>query len=339
MRLSAPFKKLFPFLRRPSDTGFNTAAGIDIEQNAVKAVLLSGSRLEHICVEHYLIVPLAEDAVKGDKIQDYEQLVTYLQQIRPTLGACRRIAAALPDSLTATEELHCPPDTSVAEIETLIESGLLPSAAAESVRYDYHISAAPEAQHIVAVSAKQDDIELRAELFEQAGLALSVLDTDLLAQHHAFLFWLNLHAPELLAEKTVFVGIYSTQTYVLIVQHGRILYRQETQSGAAMPSENDISETFNIQTAYTIQRALQFYASTQDTEPPSAIRHIFLTGSATQNPDLAATVSRICGISAQTLHPVAHAKFGSTLNSAQLQHDAPELTIAFGLALRGLHHD
>ena len=61
-----------------------------------------------------------------------------------------------------------------------------------------------------------------------AGLPLSALDLDLLAQRNAFVYWMNTHAPEMAEEKVAVFGIHATQMYALILQNGCILYKQET---------------------------------------------------------------------------------------------------------------
>ena len=50
----------------------------------------------------------------------------------------------------------------------------------------------------------------------------------LLAQRNAFVYWMNTHAPEMAEGKVAVFGIHATQMYALILQNGRILYKQET---------------------------------------------------------------------------------------------------------------
>ena len=43
----------------------------------------------------------------------------------------------------------------------------------------------------MTVAARKDDVEPMIEMFEGAGLSLSALDLDLLAQRNAFVFWIK----------------------------------------------------------------------------------------------------------------------------------------------------
>jgi type IV pilus assembly protein pilM len=186
---------------------------------------------------------------------------------------------------------------------------------------------------------------------------------DLLAQRNAFVFWINQYAPELTNEKVAIFGIYATQMYALIIQNGQILYKQEmpvsteqlnhliqrtyqvTEEKAAqmMVSANkpadyqtQIADRFNVQVAQEVQRVLQFYYTTQPTDAFSNVKHILLTGSASQQAGLAESIFSQTNTAAQCIQPATYVERGGKVDLSQLQIDAPTLTLAFGLALRGL---
>ena len=96
---------------------------------------------------------------------------------------------------------------------------------------------------------------------------------------------MNTHAPEMAEEKVAVFGIHATQMYALILQNGRILYKQETpvsteqlnqliqrtyqvteeKAAQMMASQNkpsdyqsQIADRFNVQVAQEVQRVLQF---------------------------------------------------------------------------------
>ena len=77
--------------------------GIDISQHAIKMVQLTGRSLNQIQLEKYVITKLPKNIVKGNKIQDYDQLVTYLQHTYTQLrSSCKNFVAAVPQGLATT---------------------------------------------------------------------------------------------------------------------------------------------------------------------------------------------------------------------------------------------
>ena len=83
-----------------------SSIGIDISQHAIKMVQLSGRSLNQIQLEKYVITKLPKNIVKGNKIQDYDQLVTYLQHAYSQLrSSCKNIIAAIPQGLATIEQV------------------------------------------------------------------------------------------------------------------------------------------------------------------------------------------------------------------------------------------
>ncbi|STZ75524.1 type IV pilus assembly protein PilM [Bergeriella denitrificans] len=344
-----------------------SAVGIDISQYAVRMVLLSGHSLNQIRLEKYAVTPLPKNIVKGNKIQDYEQLVPYLQHTYTQLHtSCKIFVAAMPHGLASLEHAVSRTPLDAAGLEDFAESEVAQIGPHGDMNYDYQPDGSDSrsgGQKILIAAAKKDDVEPRAEMFEQAGLPLHALDLDLLAQRNAFAYWLNCHAPELAHEKIAVFGIYDTQMYALIMRGGQILYKQETAASVEQllhlirhtyqtgeeearymlnltekPGgyQSQIAERFNMQITQEVQRVLQFYYTTQTMEAFSGIKHILLTGSASCQPGLAESVSAQTNTPVQCVYPALAAERGPYIDAAQLQADAPALTVAFGLAARGL---
>lgn len=364
MRLSKKQKNTIN--KAPSGTGMRSAIGIDISQHAIKMVQLSGRSLNQIQLEKYAITKLPKNIVKGNKIQDYDQLVAYIQHTYTQLhSSSKNVIAALPQSLATVDATVYDTKETDLDLEDFTEFQISQIAPIEEMNYDYQVtgmSIIPAGQQLLLTAAKKDDVEPRIELFETAGLPLSILDVDLFAQNNAFSFWINQHAPELTNEKIAIFGIYATQMYALIVQNGQILYKQETSvsneqlnqliqrtyqvteekadqmmNSAEKPSDYQIqvADRFNIQVAQEIQRVLQFYYTTQSNEQFSDVKHIFLTGNASQQLGLPETIFSQTNTATECIHPIMYAAGGNKIDLSQLQIDASSLTIAFGLALRG----
>ncbi|MFC5921591.1 type IV pilus assembly protein PilM [Neisseria weixii] len=368
MRLSKSTKNTTTKTNKsPSGLNNRTAIGIDISQHAIKMVQLSGRSLNQIQLEKYVITKLPKNIVKGNKIQDYEQLVTYLQHSYTQLRtSCKNFVAAIPQSTATVEQVIYNPKHTDLDLEDFAESEVSQIGPVEEMNYDYQVtgtSVSPAGQHVLMVASRKDDIEPRIEMFENAGMDLYAMDLDLLAQRNAYAYWINHHAPELTNEKIAVFGIYATQMYALIMQNGQILYKQETpvsteqlnqliqrtyqvteekagqmMVAATRPSDyqTQIADRFNVQVAQEVQRVLQFYYTTQNTETFSNVKHILLTGAPSQQNGLAESIFSQTNTPTQCVHPVTYTERSSKIDLPQLQIDAPSLTMAFGLALRGL---
>ncbi|UOO87094.1 type IV pilus assembly protein PilM [Neisseria arctica] len=342
-----------------------SAIGVDITQNAITLVQVSSRSLNQIQLEKYVIAKLPKNIIKGSRIQDYEQLTTYLQHAYTQLHAnSKNIVAALPQNLSTIENLTYNAQNAETDIEGFVEFEVSQTAPIEEMNYDYQVvDSSAASEQILLAAVRKDDVEPRIEMFENAGMPLSFMDVDLFAQSNAFSFWINQHAPEMADEKIALIGIHATQMYALIVEKGKILYKQETSVSAeqlnqliqrtyqvteekadqillstSKPSDyqSQVADRFNIQVAQEIQRVLQFYYTTQPSDQFSSVKHILLTGLPAQQNGLPETVFTQTNTATECIHPVLYTNHSNHIDLPQLQRDAPLLTIAFGLALRGL---
>mgnify|MGYP001129094754 FL=1 len=342
------------------------AIGVDISQNTIKMVQLSGRSLNQIQLEKYAITKLPKNIIKGTQIQDYDLLVSYIQQAYAQLHSSNKnIVAAMPQNLVTTETLVHTKDSEQSQ-EEFIDYELSQIGPIDEMNYDYQVlgqSVVPPGQQILLVAVRKEDLEPRIEIFESADLNLAYMDVDLFALSNAFSFWINQHAPELEEEKIAIIDIADSQMQAIVYQGGNVLYKQETpvsndqltqliqrtyqvseeqaeamKSGTNKPSDYQaqIADRFNIQVAQEIQRVLQFYYTTQSSDQFSSVRQIFLTGCASQQIGLAETVFSQTNTACQCVNPITYTDNGSRVDLSQLQQDASSLTTAFGLALRGL---
>jgi len=189
------------------------------------------------------------------------------------------------------------------------------------------------------------------------------LDVDIFAQANAFNYWLNDQSPELKGEKIVVVNISESEMYSLVMQDGQILYKQESplggeqlnqliqrtyqvseeqaqvmQRGGDRPADYQIqiSDRFNVQVAQEVQRVLQFYYTTQSGEQFSNVKHIFLTGSVSAQIGLTEVIFSQTNTAAECINPINCLQYGKQVDVSELHQDESGLTVAFGLALRGL---
>ena len=342
------------------------AIGVDISQNAIKMVQLSGRSLNQIQLEKYVITRLPKNIIRGNQIHDYDQLVSYLQHTYTQLHSSNKnIVAAIPQNLATLETVIYPKDSEMS-LEEFAENELNQLGAVDEMNYDYQVigqSIMPPGQQVLLVASRKEDLEPRLEVFESADLLPAYMDVDLFAKANAFSYWINQHAPELEDEKIAVIEIGDSQMQAIVTQNGQILYKQETavsndqliqliqrtyqlseEQAETMKNTQDkpadyqsqIADRFNIQVAQEVQRVLQFYYTTQPSDQFSSVRHIFLTGSASQQIGLAEMVFSQTNTASQCVSPVTYTDNSNSVDLSQLQQDAASLTIAFGLALRGL---
>ena len=113
---------------------------------------------------------------------------------------------------------------------------------------------------------------------------------------------------------------------------------QVMQRGGDRPADYQIqiSDRFNVQVAQEIQRVLQFYYTTQSGEQFSNIKHIFLTGAVSTQIGLTEVIFSQTNTAAECINPISCLQYGKQVDASELHQDGSGLTVAFGLALRGL---
>ncbi|EPI3873695.1 type IV pilus biogenesis protein PilM [Neisseria gonorrhoeae] len=357
--------RLFKSLKNPKKTdaklpkkssGLNNRAaiGIDIDQHSIKMVQLSGRSLNQIQLEKYVIAKLPKNIIQGNKVQNYDQLVTYLQQAYAKLGtSCKNIVASVPQNLATIEQLTYTAKDAELDLQGFVESSIseASSISLEEANYDYQVlSQSAVGEAVLSVASRKDEIEPLIDAFNAAGMKLSALDVDIFGQYNAYALWINHFAPELADEKVAIFGVYAAQTYALVIQDGKILYKQETSVSAeqlnqliqrtyqvtAEKAEEIINSPQKPSDYQEIQRVLQFYYTTQTADDMTDIKHILLTGEAVRQKGIAQTVASQTNADVQCVHPARYFANDLKTDEQQFELDAPTLTKAFGLAVRGL---
>lgn len=344
------------------------AVGIDIGQDAIRMVQLSGRSLNQIQLEKYAVVKLPKDIVKGGRIQDFDQIVSFLQQAYGQLKTSNRnIVACLPQSFATIETVVYNARESDMDLEDFAELEISQLVSLDEVNYDYRVvgkSSNPPGEKILLVAARTEEVDARVEALESAGLAPAFMDVDIFAQANAFSHWINQNAEELSHEKIAIISISETEMLSLVMQGGQILYKQESALSGTQLSQliqrtyqveeadaymmrvssgnrpadyqSQVADRFNVQIAQEVQRALQFYYTTLHDEGFNSIKRIFLTGSAAQQAGLPQIVSSQTNLDAELVNPIEYINIANKANTPDFQEAASSLTVALGLALRGM---
>ncbi|EKY08444.1 hypothetical protein HMPREF9120_00763 [Neisseria sp. oral taxon 020 str. F0370] len=187
------------------------SVGIDIAQDAVKIVQLSGRNLNQVQLDNYSIVRLPKNIIKGAIVQDYDQLVAYLQHAYTQLGGnSRNIIGAIPQSLANIETVTYNEKDADMDLADFVEFEVSQQMPLDEVNYDYrvvHEGSGAVGKKVLVVAARKEDLEPRLEVFDSAGLSLQSLDIDVLAQANAFNYWMDKQNPEFLSDKVMVVHI------------------------------------------------------------------------------------------------------------------------------------
>ncbi|MFC2351960.1 type IV pilus assembly protein PilM [Eikenella halliae] len=348
--------------------GSKGCLGVDITPTAINMVHLAGSVPGNLRLENYTIQPLPKGVIINGNIEDHDQLVSYLQQAYQRLGSsCKNVTAALPQALTNIQTITYDARSADLPVDEFVELEASQTIGSDNLSYDFQVTAELQngnVQEIVMAAAKRDDVDLRRDLFADADIPLSQMDVDTFAVVNAFSVWIDQFAPDLEHQKLAIFHVDEEQTKALILQNGSIVYKQETNFGNKQLthniqrqyklSEDDawsmrfksnkpadfqgaVADHFNSQLTQEIQRVLQFYYTTVSSDYQDSVKHILISGCPFMQPfGLAKSVYAQTNISTQQVEPIVSTQGGKQTETSKFNLESGQLTVAFGLAVRGL---
>lgn len=347
------------------------AVGVDITSKAIYSVLLSGNSVTDITLEKYAVTPLPDKIINAGVIEDHDQLVVYLQHAMKDLGtSCKNLIFAMPQHLTTIQTFEYDEGKTELDIDEFIELELSKSTPLENIRYDFFslpdsiLNGGNSVEVIVASSAK-DEVDLRVDILHDAHIEPKKIDTEVIAIMNAFTTWMNgsEHADKYEDICVALFQINYHNTTAIICKSGHILYRQEINLGLqhlveltrrqyqiteesawgiVLDSEKPddfsqkVDKLFQEQLLQEIQRLLQFYYATNTFGQNITLDQIFISGYTNSDNSLSSYLKQQLKITVDTINPIDIAKAGSNIDLATLRNHAGLLTVAFGLAVRGL---
>jgi len=339
--------------------------GIDISSSVVK-ILELGFKKNQYRVASYAVEPLIIGAVVDGKIEDKEAVSIAIRRAVKRSGSKTKYAAvAVPASLIITKIISCPSSLTESEMEeqVLFEAENFIPYPMDEVRLDFDVVGPSKqdenAVDVVLVASRRENIDIRVDVLEMAGLKPKLIDIEACTIERAY----PLLSPQLSLledEKVVaIVEIGATITTLYILVAGKIVFTREQAFGGRMLTENigqhygipfqeaeqakkehilpedydaEVLEPFKSLMAMTITRALQFFFSTSTKY--QSIDHIFLSGGCASIPDVVAMIEENTDAKTSIANPFLDMTPGSKLSLLALNLDAPSLLIACGLALR-----
>lgn len=350
--------------KKVATTSSRQCLGISITDKSINMVLLNARSLNQFRLEKYVVVPLPKNIIGNGNIEDHEELVAYLQQAKQKLQSnCRNITVAISQKQASVQFLDRSPDTEYTEEEQIMaELGQYDSL--DDVSYDYQSVDTDDLgdENLLLVNSKRDDVNTLMDVYTEAGIVPTQMDVDLLAIMNSAITWINIRQPELANKCVAVFNIDYSETQAIIMRHGKLLYKQEINLGydhlmqslrrnyqlteeeawdmLYNPSKPEnylelVAHPFQQQFIQEIQRVLQFYFTSASQE--NEIEEILILGYSNNNANgFTDSINQQTRIPAQQINPILLAQPGDRIEKAKLLQDSSLLTVAFGLAVRGL---
>lgn len=351
---------MLPFLGKKASTA---KLGIDISSTSVKLLELSrsGNRYK---VEAYSVEPLPVNAVVEKNITDVEGVGDAIAKVLArSKSGLKNAAVAVAGSavITKTIEMDSALNDDEMESQIKVEADQYIPYPLDEVSIDFEVQGevdnAPERVEVLLAACRNENVELRSDVLEIAGLVPKVVDVEAYAIERAF----GLVADQIEGgeDQTVaIVDIGSTMTTLSVLHDGRTIYTREQlfggkqlteeiqrryglsfeeaglakkQGGLPDDYEPEVLEPFKEAVVQQVARSLQFFFSSSQYND---VDHILIAGGTASISGLAELVQDKVGTSTTVANPFVDMAISPKVNASILSNDAPALMIACGLALR-----
>lgn len=349
--------------------------GIDISASSVKLIELSRSG-KRFNIDAMAVEPVPEGAIEDGNPSDVDQVVGAVKRALKSSGTkLKKAAIAVPSSSVITRTIPMPIEYGEEEIEVAIEveaSQYIPFPL-EEIYIDFAVlgpsRASRDSQDVMIVASRRENVDLRQEVLEEAGLKVPVVDVEAYAIENMFsVISNNLYfdsaqtgTDERLDNiRTAIADIGYNTTTLYIFQGDKVVFTREQAYGCDqltrtiaenydLPKDRaelakrsgelseDYAETilepFRQMVADQINSALQFFFSSSNY---NSIDSILLAGGGGTITDLDATLSQVLGVPCVVANPFETMSSARKINRQTLLRDAPLFGVACGLALRSL---
>jgi len=338
--------------------------GIDISSTAVKLLELSrqGGRFR---VESYAVEPLPLNSVVEKNIADVEAVGESLRKAVKRSGTrCKHAAVAVAGSSVITKIIPMSASLSDDEMESQIEleaDQYIPYPL-EEVNLDFEVIGPseknPEGVDVLLAASRSENVDMRVEALEEAGLEAEVVDVEAYALENSF----RLVAEQLPGhgrDQTIAViDVGATMTTLNVLHDHNIVYTREQVFGGKQLTEEimrryglsyeeagmakrqgglpdnyaaEVLEPFKDAMAQQVSRSLQFFFSSGQ---HNHVDHIVLAGGSASIPGIDEMIEMRIETTTSIANPFADMALSQKVKPQTLNNDAPALMIACGLALR-----
>jgi type IV pilus assembly protein PilM len=337
--------------------------GIDISSTAVKLLLLSQSAGRYR-VEHYAVEPLPANAVAEKNIVETEAVGEAIKRALNQAGVkCKDAAVAVAGSAVIIKQITMPANLDENELEDQVqlEAGQYIPYPIEEVSLDFEVLGPvpgnDEMVSIMLAASRSENVELRVSALEMGGLTAKIVDVEAFAMENAF----RLIAEQLSVPKgnlVALVDVGATMTTLNVLRDQRSIYTREQVFGGkqltdevmrrygmsyeeagqakrqgGLPESYDVEvlEPFKEAMTQQISRLLQFFYAGSEF---NRVDQLVLAGGCAAITGIADMIEEQLGVPTVIANPLANMSLSPRVKAQALQHDAPALMIACGLALR-----
>jgi type IV pilus assembly protein PilM len=341
-----------------------TILGLDISTTAVKLLELSKSG-DRYRVESYAVEPLPPNSVIEKNISDVEGVGEAIRRAVKRSGTRSKFAAAaVAGSAVITKVISMPASLSDDEMESQIqlEADQYIPYPLEEVNLDFEVIGPseddPERVDVLLAASRSENVEVRVDALEIAGLTATVIDVEAYAMENAFSL-IKEQMPDHGLDKTIaVVDIGATMTTLNVLHDLKTIYTREQVFGGKQLTEEiqrryglsyeeagmakrqgglpdnyvpEVLEPFKEAMAQQVSRSLQFFFSSSQY---NSVDHIVLAGGSSSIPGVDELIEQNQGVPTTVANPFSNMIISPKIKARVLSNDAPALMIACGLALR-----
>ncbi len=342
----------------------NNMLGIDISNSSVKILELSRSG-DRYSVEARAVEPLPAVAVTDSNITDPEEVGSAIRRAVNASGSSLKVAAvAVPTSAVITRTVPMPADRTEDEIETEIrlEAPKYIPYPLDEVYLDFEIRGVsesnPDTLDVSIVASRRENVEIRQEALESAGIEARIVDVEAYALENAFGVMASGHESVRLEDRVAIIDIGTNLTTLTVVQDGSTIYTRDQTFGceqltsaiseaygllreeADVARRNDdlpedyvtnILAPFQQSALDQINHSLQFFTSASHY---SSVDSLVLLGGGSMLQGMVEFVAGNTGIPTVVGNPFENMNSARRVNRNTLLNEAPLFSVACGLALR-----
>ena len=338
--------------------------GIDISSTAVKLLELS-QQGERYRVESYAVHPLPPNSVIEKNIADVEAVADSIRQATKRSGTkCKHAAVAVAGSSVITKIVQMNASLSDEEMEQQLEfeaDQYIPYPL-EEVNLDFEVLGPseknPETVDVLLAASRSENVEMRIEALEEAGLDAEVIDVEAYALENAFSLIAEQLTDDGRDQTIAVIDVGATMTTLNVLHDRNIIYTREQVFGGKQLTEEimrryglsyeeagmakrqgglpdnylpEVLEPFKDAMSQQVSRSLQFFFSSGQ---HNHVDHIVLAGGSASIVGIDELIESRIGTTTSIANPFADMALSTRVKPQTLSNDAPAMMIACGLALR-----
>lgn len=336
--------------------------GVDISSTSVKVLELAVKNGKYH-VESYALVPLPEGSVVEKNVLNVEAVADALERaINLADPHTDQAAFAVPTSMVITKiiEMDADMNDDEREIQIRMDAEQYIPFPLDEVSLDFEVLperlANPNRVKVLLVATRIENISVRTEVLELAGLTPKIADVESCAIENAYQVFAD--TLPVGVNTVAILDIGHTMTTLSVMQNGKVIYTREQVFGGkqltqdiqnryglsfeeagrakkmqTLPDdyEAEVLEPYLDAVVQQAARSLQFFFSSSQF---NEIDHILLAGGNANITGLAKLIQQKLGYRVTVANPFLQMGFSHKVDIQKIEKDASSLMVACGLAMR-----